>query len=163
MLLQLILFFTLVPFLELYLLLAMASTVGVPETLGLCLITGVVGGTLARREGVAVWNQLREQLGKGQPPAGPLLEAFLVFAGGLLLLTPGIATDLMGFTMVVPVTRKLLAREISRRVQESFQRGIQSGIVQLHVVGNGAPGQSSSPTHSPGDPYREVPNLRRLP
>lgn len=166
MLLQIILFFTLVPFLELYLLLAAASTLGVPETLGICLLTGVAGGYLARREGVAVWTQLREQLGQGQAPGVALLEAFLVFAGGLLLLTPGIATDVLGFSMVLPFTRRPFAREVARRVQESLQQGIQSGAVQFHMVGGGMPGgprEADSAGPRAEDPYRDHPDLRRLP
>jgi UPF0716 protein FxsA len=162
MLLNLILLFTLLPFLELYLLLAVAGTLGVFETLMICLLTGVAGGYLARREGLAVWNQVREQIGQGRPPAGPLLEAFLVFAGGLLLLTPGIATDLLGFSMVFPLTRRALAGEIARRIQH----GLSNGAMQFHVIGGGMPGMGMQP---PGGPEPSSPtdtghpNLRRLP
>lgn len=163
MLLRLILLFTLVPFLELNLLLAVAGTVGVPETLLLCLVTGVAGGALARREGLAVWQELNRQLAAGQMPGGPLLEGVLVFAGGLLLLTPGIATDLCGFLLVLPPTRRLAAGLLARRLAQD----VSAGSVQMRVMGSApgaaGPGASGFAPRTPAlDPYADDPRIRRL-
>ena len=169
MLLHLILLFALVPFLELMLLLRAAEAIGVVETLMLCLVTGAIGGTLARNEGVAVWNQLREQMTKATAPGRAVVEAFLVFAGGLLLLTPGIMTDVFGFAMVLPWTRRAIAAQVVHRLTESLKAGvIQGGVVGpdgvFRAMGRGAthaahPSQGyAGPTTEDGYRVRVVEN-----
>ncbi len=153
MIFYLILAFTLIPFLELWLLLKAAATFGVGETLLICLVTGIVGGTLARREGAAVLLKLRDEVSRGGLPAQALLETALVFSGGLLLLTPGIATDILGFSMVIPLTRSFLAQAISARVAAA----LKSPHTTVHVVSS----QFGHPSAQPG-PQDLGPNLRRL-
>lgn len=145
MLLNLILLFAIVPILELSLLFRAAATIGGPETLLVCLVTGAIGGTLARNEGLAVWHQLRQQLTRAEAPGQAVVEAFLVFAGGLLLLTPGILTDLVGFAMVIPFTRRALASHVVKRVTESLKAGvIQAGSVGPDGVFRSVGGFSAS-------------------
>ena len=74
MLLRLLLLMTVVPAIELYLLMQLADLMGIFETVFLILITGSVGATLAKREGLGVLNQLRADLKKGLPPADRLVE-----------------------------------------------------------------------------------------
>lgn len=135
MLLPLIALFTLVPFLELALLFRAAEAFGGAETLLLCLVTGVVGGPLAQRQGAAVVANLRRELGQGRVPGGALLEAFLVFGGGLLLLTPGILTDVVGFAAVLPPSRRWLAGRLAARMQAAvLGGGPGGGGFGVHVV-----------------------------
>lgn len=152
MLLNLILVFALVPFLELSLLLRAADAIGGAETLLLCLVTGAIGGSLARREGLAVWQQLRDQLSSAKAPGRAVVEAFLVFAGGLLLLTPGILTDFVGFSMVLPWTRRAIAGHVIARVTASLQAGVvQGGIVGPDGVFHSAAGFARGERDQPGD------------
>lgn len=83
-------------------------------TFGVTVLTGVVGGALARREGVGVLAALQADLARGMPPSDRLAEGALVFTGAILLLTPGFLTDLAGFAFVLPVTRRLLAPRVVR-------------------------------------------------
>lgn len=109
---RLFLLFTLVPALELFLLLQIGSVLGPLSTFLLILVTGAVGAALARREGFAVLQQLATEVQTGGPPASRLVEGGLVAAGGLLLVTPGVITDLVGFALVVPLTRRWLAPRV---------------------------------------------------
>lgn len=173
MLLRLLLLFTLVPTAELYLLVATATWIGLLETLALCVLTGVVGAHLARREGLAVLGQVQGELGAGRVPGGALLEGALVFGGGLLLLTPGMMTDVLGFSLVVPFTRRRIAASLAARFQGALARGEVvhfaigpgGGRGGVHFGGGfppgAAPGPSPEPEAGDEDPYDD-PRLRRI-
>lgn len=120
---RLLLLFTLVPALELYLLLQIGQWLGPGTTVLIILVTGAVGAWMAKREGINVLKRLSEELSRGMPPAQQLAEGVCVVCGGLLLVTPGVVTDLTGFLLILPVTRpacaRLLIQFLSTRV--SFQ------------------------------------------
>lgn len=111
-----VLLFTVVPAVELYLLLTLGGAIGAGPTVALILITGVVGATLARREGAGVLLALQQDLAKGLPPATRLVEGALVFAGALLLLTPGVLTDAAGLALLLPPVRRAVAPALLRQV-----------------------------------------------
>ncbi|MBK9648534.1 MAG: FxsA family protein [Deltaproteobacteria bacterium] len=86
---KLFLVFTLIPAVEMILLLKLAEIMGAWETVGLILVTGLVGATLAKREGLTVLRQLAAEASQGLPPADRLVEGLMVLIGGVLLITPG--------------------------------------------------------------------------
>jgi UPF0716 protein FxsA len=93
----LILLFTLVPALEFYLLFSIGSEIGAANTFGIIILTGVVGAALAKMQGLAILGKLQSELNQGKMPAAEIAHGFIVFGGGLLLLTPGFMTDVLGF------------------------------------------------------------------
>ena len=107
--LKLLLLFTVVPALELYLLLQIGERIGALETIYLIIVTGIVGAAMARREGISVIRQIQEGAVNGVPPANKLVEGLMVLVGGILLITPGIVTDAIGLSFIFPLTRRLLA------------------------------------------------------
>jgi len=115
--------FICVPILELYTLLEVGQLVGVPVTLGLILLTGISGAYLARIQGTALLTQIQSEMAAGRVPADPLINGLMVFAGGVLLLTPGFWTDLVGFCMLVPGTRNLIKKFIVHWLQEKIREG----------------------------------------
>lgn len=106
---RLLLLFTIVPAVELFLLLQLGSWMGPTSTFLLILLTGLLGAWLAKREGLAVLRELSQELQRGIPPGARLMEGALVVVGGLLLITPGVLTDLTGFLLIFPATRRWLA------------------------------------------------------
>lgn len=113
MLLRLFLLIAILPALELYLLLQVGAALGATPTLLLILATGLLGATLARREGLGVLQQLQRDLARGLPPGDRLVEGLLVLVGGLLLLTPGILTDAIGMLLMIGPVRRALAPRIA--------------------------------------------------
>lgn len=107
-----LLLFVVMPPLEMFLLLQIGSLLGPLQTFLLILITGVVGGWLAKREGLQVLRQLSAELQRGLPPGSRLVEGALVLAGGILLITPGVLTDLAGMLLIFPPTRRWLAPRV---------------------------------------------------
>jgi len=96
----------LLPLAEIFVLIESGRAIGVWPTVLLVVLTGIAGSWLMRHQGLTLLGRIQAELAAGQLPAGTLLDGALVLAGGLLLLTPGFCTDLAGFTMLVPTTRR---------------------------------------------------------
>lgn len=134
--------FTVVPAVELYALFWIGSRIGATATVLLILLTGTLGASLAKVQGVAVLRQIASELGQGLPPATRLVEGLLVLIGAVLLITPGVFTDLTGLLLLVPPVRRALAPAILRGVSRYFV-GVSLGGVQ---VGAPEPVSPSEPT-----------------
>lgn len=113
---KLALLFTLVPTIELALLIWIGTQIGVLWTTAIVILTGFTGAWLAKREGVGVLRRIKTDLDSGVPPAGRIVEGVMVLVGAVLLVTPGILTDVTGFALIIPFTRRLLAPFVLRRV-----------------------------------------------
>jgi UPF0716 protein FxsA len=120
---RLFLLFTIVPALELYLLIAIGERIGAPSTIAMLIATGVLGAGLARAEGTRVLRAWQESLAAGTVPADGVVSSVLVLLGGALLISPGVITDVAGLLLLVPYTRRLIARLVVARVQRAIERG----------------------------------------
>lgn len=117
---KLALLFTVIPIVEVALLLWIGSVLNPLWATLIVIVTGVLGAWLAKREGAGVLRKLRGDLARGVPPTGRIVEGVLVLAGGLLLVTPGVLTDFTGFFLIIPFTRRLVAPWVARRVVAWF-------------------------------------------
>ena len=117
MFIRLLLLFTVVPVIELALLIQVGDSVGVLPTVSIVLATGVAGAWLARSQGLLALRRLQTELARGGLPAEEIFDGFIVLAGGLLLLTPGFMTDLIGLAALVPGSRHLIKLFIKREVR----------------------------------------------
>jgi UPF0716 protein FxsA len=124
---NLALLFVIVPIVELMLLIQLGQVVGLMPTLLLVLATGVGGAILARAEGVRVFFQFQRELASGRLPGQAMLDGIAVLVGGAFLLTPGVLTDLVGFSLLFPPTR----RWIQRAVRARLERQIRDGTVRV--------------------------------
>ena len=111
---RLFLLFTLGPLIELALLIYVSDLFGWKTTLAVVVGTGLLGAWLVRREGWRAWNRFHRDLGEGRLPADSLVDGLMVFAGGVLLITPGVLSDFLGLALVFPPTRALLRRYFAR-------------------------------------------------
>jgi len=130
---RLILLFTILPLVELSLLLRIGEWLGAGATIGLVVATGVAGAWLARREGARTWRRVQAEVAAGRLPGEELLHALLVFVAGVVLVTPGVITDALGLLLLARPARALVARRIRERlsVGVSFQHvgfGDASGV-----------------------------------
>lgn len=147
---RLFLLFTVVPAIELFLLLQLGAWMGPLPTLLLILTTGLLGASLARQEGLSVLFQLSQEAQRGLPPGDRLAEGALIVAGGLLLVTPGVLTDLTGFLLIFGPTR--------RRIAPALVRAVASRVTVQTMGMPGAPpprydGPPSSPPPKGGSPF----------
>jgi UPF0716 protein FxsA len=121
----------LLPIVEIWLLVQIGHHIGVLPTLGMLIATAIIGVQLARAEGLRVLQRLQLSLAERRAPEHELIGAFLVFLGGVLLVVPGVITDVAGILLLLPPTRALIARLLRRR----WERAIRTGRV---VVVQGA-------------------------
>ncbi|MCB9759166.1 MAG: FxsA family protein [Alphaproteobacteria bacterium] len=112
MFLKLFLAFTIIPAVELYLLIRIGEVLGPALTVLLILVTGAVGASLAKREGFSVLRRIQDESRAGFPSGDRIVEGLLVVIGGLLLVTPGVMTDAAGLTLIAPPTRRWLAPRV---------------------------------------------------
>ena len=104
----LFLLFTVVPAVELYLLIQIGKVIGGGPTVALVIAMGVLGAWLAKREGLQIVRTVLDEARRGIPPADRLVEGALVIVGSILLISPGVLTDVVGFFFLFPLTRRLL-------------------------------------------------------
>jgi UPF0716 protein FxsA len=138
---KLFLLFTAVPLLDLWLLLAIGDVIGFWPTVGLVLLTGFAGATLARIEGLRVLGAWRAALAAGRLPEEGVLSGVLVLVGAVLLVTPGVLTDVVGLALLVPASRRLAARGL----RAWLARQIRSGHVRVMSARGGGPRPGGSP------------------
>ena len=139
---RLLLLFILTPLIELWLLMLVSEHLGADVTIAMVLITGFVGASLARRQGLQTWLAIQRETQQGQLPAASLVDAMMIFVAGVLLITPGIMTDFVGFSLLVPPVRVFLRN----RFRDSFKVQISNGA---QGFGAGFPGAASAqPNHS---------------
>jgi UPF0716 protein FxsA len=120
---RLLLLFTIVPLVELYLLIKIGTEIGALATIAIVVATGIAGASLARQQGARVWWQIQQEMEAGRFPADRLIDALLLLVAGALLITPGILTDLLGLTILVPVTRTPIREWVKRRIGRMMERG----------------------------------------
>ena len=122
MLLKLFLAFTLIPVLEIYLLIEIGGHLGALNTVALVIATGFAGAYLARLQGMQTMLRVRASLQQGVMPAEEMLDAMLIFAAGIVLLTPGFITDIFGLLLLIPDTRLLFKRYLRKKLDTWMQQ-----------------------------------------
>ena len=123
MLVRLLLLFTIIPIVELALLIQIGQYIGTLNTIALILVTGVVGAFLAKSQGLAIISRIKHQLDAGNMPGVEIIDGVCILAGGVTLLTPGLLTDAAGFLLIVPFTRVFFRKLILKKIRQKLADG----------------------------------------
>ena len=134
---RLILLFIGVPIIEMALLVRIGQEMGFWPTIGLIMLTGLLGSILTRQQGSSVWHQFNAKLQSGQLPGKELIDGLIVLVAGALLLTPGVVTDFVGFLGLLPFSRKYIRQYAQRRLKNTRSTG--SIGFQFNGFGNSEP------------------------
>lgn len=132
---RLFLLFTVVPLVELALLIRVGRWIGALPTVGLVAATGLAGAWLARRESTRSWRAVRERLAAGRVPGEELLHTLFIVLAGALLVTPGVLTDVVGLLALVRPVRELMVGAARTRLA----RGLEQGTLRFFHAGSSAP------------------------
>ena len=112
--------FIVVPLVEIWTILQVGRVIGPWWTIALLVVDSLIGSWLVKREGGRAWRALRSALEQGRMPASELADGALILVGGTLMLTPGFVTDVVGILAILPMTRpvarRLLTRVVERRL-----------------------------------------------
>ena len=119
---KLLLLFIVVPLVELFILLKIGQLLGVGTTIALVVVTGILGALFVRAQGFSLIMKLRQDLQGGKFPHKRLMEGVCILASGLLLLTPGLLTDLTGFLLLIPPVRIRLINGALKKFGNKFRK-----------------------------------------
>ena len=108
----------LVPIVEIYLFIKIGSNIGAFNTISLIFITAIIGVIYARYEGLNTLKSGFTQLVKNEVPAYEIISGAAIAFASFLLIVPGFATDLIGFLLIFPLTRKLIFGNLSKKFQK---------------------------------------------
>ena len=123
MFLKILLLFIVTPLVEMAILIELGRRFGTWHTIGIVLLTGFVGASLAKAQGLQVYRNLTRSLYNGELPHDYLIEGVLLFVGGALLITPGVLTDVVGFGLVLPWTRRLVREQVKSQLRKRLIYG----------------------------------------
>ncbi len=110
----------LVPVMELYLLIEIGKHIGVMATVGIIVLTGLIGAYLVRNQGFMMLRKIRNDLHQNILPGDSLLQGVIILAGGIFLITPGFITDIAGFIFLIPVSRQIVKKYLLAWLKEKI-------------------------------------------
>ena len=121
--LKLLALFIVLPLLDLWLLSALAgdSFLGFGFAVGLVICTGLIGASLAKRQGLTAWRNFNREIGQGVLPADAMLDGVLILMAGAVLITPGLITDVVGLALLTPPIRFLVRRRLVKKLTSQIE------------------------------------------
>jgi UPF0716 protein FxsA len=126
---KLLFLFIVTPMVELLLLIEIGKAIGTLEVIFLTIVTGIIGAALAKSQGLSVLRKMQQEMAEGRIPASNLMDGVMILIGGILLLTPGVLTDLFGLVLLIPWTRVLMKKMLMKWM--TFK--IQKGQIHIHI------------------------------
>ena len=139
----LLLFFAM-PILEMYLLITVAGYIDALPTIGLVMLTAVIGVSLLKHQGRETLTRGTQKMRAGELPTQEMAEGLLLAVAGALLITPGFVTDIIGFLILFPPSRVWIASVLLGRVQVQGLYAHTSSAANTHQQGQ--EGEASSRT-----------------
>ena len=120
---KLVILFLIVPATELYILIEVGKKIGGLTTIGVIILTGIIGTYLVKNEGFMILRKIQNDLNEGIMPGDSLIQGAIILAGGILLLTPGFVTDILGFIFLMPVSRNIVKKYLLKWLKGKIKEG----------------------------------------
>jgi len=124
---KLFLIFTVVPVIELALLIKIGTVIGTLNTIMLVIFTAMLGAYLVKMEGIGVITRFQQNMMEGRFPAEEIFDGALILIAGALLVTPGVTTDMIGFLLVIPASRLIIKQYLKKYIQ------YRMSITDIHI------------------------------
>ena len=119
------------PIVELAVLLKVHEVFHFWPTFLLVILTGVLGLTLVKRQGIAIIQKIQQEMARGNVPAPQMIDGVMILVAGALLVTPGLITDTVGFLLLVPFVREQIRIWLKKKIEQK----ISNGYIQVNVRG----------------------------
>ncbi len=119
---RLFLLFTIIPLIEIWVLIQVGQQIGAFDTIALIILSGIIGAFLARSQGFYIISKIQHELSQGQMPTESLTDGLIILVGAVLLITPGFVTDVMGFLLLVPQTRVFVKKLVMSQFKNYISR-----------------------------------------
>ncbi len=130
---RLLLLFIAVPFIELLILIKLSNLIGFGSTVLVIIITGMIGASLVRKQGLQNLRLIETDLNEGRMPADRILSGILILLGGAFLITPGVVTDLAGLALMVPGNRRFIVKYLKSRIKQQYEHGNGGQVFFFHT------------------------------
>lgn len=131
----LLILFILIPIAEIAAFIKVGDIIGLWSTIAVIILTAIVGSTLVRQQGLEVLSKFKTNVKSGDIPLEPAVHGMFLLVSGLLLITPGFLTDIIGFCLLIPPLRSKLGHMVWERIKTSSN---------IHV----SPGNMHNPHHT---------------
>ena len=132
-----------IPVMEIAVFILVGNLIGLWPTLGLVVLTAIIGSFLLKRQGLSTLRRIQAETNAGRVPGRELVDGAMIMAAGILLLTPGLVTDTIGFLLFVPGIRDRIRSFVAKRVVVMAKGG------GSHGFGRGGGGQEWQRPRSP--------------
>lgn len=130
-----------IPVIEIYLFVQVGGWIGVWPTIGIVILTALIGTSMLRQQGLATLARAQAEINQDRLPVREIFNGFCVLVGGVMLLTPGFMTDAFGFALLIPPIRAVLGRFIWKLLERS--RGVHFSV--YGAGSTGGPGPEGGP------------------
>lgn len=120
---KLLILFVIIPGVELYILIEVGKKIGSLPTIGIIVLTGILGAYLVKRQGFMILKKIQNDLNEGIMPGDSLIQGAIILIGGVLLLTPGFITDIIGFVFLIPVSRLVVKKYLLKWLKGKIKEG----------------------------------------
>lgn len=120
---KLLLLFLIVPATELYILIEVGKKIGSLTTIGIIILTGIIGAYLVKDQGFMILKKIQNDLNEGSMPGDNLIQGAIILAGGIFLLTPGFVTDIVGFILLIPLSRNVVKKCLLNWLRKKIKDG----------------------------------------
>ena len=124
----------LIPVLEIYLFIKIGSQIGAFTTISLIFLTAIIGVFYARYEGLNTLKSGVSQLYKNQMPLFELMSGAALAVAAILLILPGFATDILGFLIIFPLTRKLIFKLVTKKGKDKNEVYVKDDLIEGEFV-----------------------------
>ena len=118
-----IVLFIAIPVAEIIIYIEIGKQIGILPTMVLIFGTGVAGVILAQQQGFRALTMVRQEIAMGRVPGNQLSDGFLILAGAVFLITPGLLTDVAGFFLLIPSTRRFIREFLKRKLLKWIRQG----------------------------------------
>jgi UPF0716 protein FxsA len=120
---KLLILFVIVPVTELYILIEVGKKIGSLTTIGIIILTGIIGAYLVKGQGFMILKKIQNDLNEEIMPGDSLIQGAIILTGGILLLTPGFVTDIIGFIFLIPVSRRVVKKYLLKWLKGKIKEG----------------------------------------
>jgi UPF0716 protein FxsA len=120
---KLLILFVLIPVTELYILIEVGKKIGSLTTIGIIILTGIIGAYLVKGQGFMILKKIQNDLNEGIMPGDSLIQGAIILAGGIFLLTPGFVTDIIGFIFLIPASRGVVKKYLLKWLRGKIKEG----------------------------------------
>ena len=120
---KLLILFVIVPVTELYILIEVGKRIGSLTTISIIIFTGILGAYLVKNQGFMILRKIQHDLNEEIMPGDSLIQGAIILAGGILLLTPGFVTDILGFIFLTPASRNIVKKYLLKWLKGKIKEG----------------------------------------